>query len=89
MLTARPRLRCSLLALRGVYEPRDGDAEPVSYTHLLGVAIDLQQCTATGTWNFELERLGHARIVPQALETNHNRAGDGIPAKCRNLVAGN
>jgi hypothetical protein len=41
--------------------------------HGFGVAIDLQQRPATGAWNFELERLGHARIVPQALQTNHNR----------------
>jgi hypothetical protein len=48
--------------------------------HGFGVAIDLQQRTATGAWNFELgRRLSHARIVPQALETNHNRRKRPFP----------
>src|ERR1039458_5299699 len=48
--------------------------------HRLGVTVDLQQRTAAGTWNFELERrLSHARILPQAVETSHDRRRRAFP----------
>src|ERR1035437_8165979 len=48
--------------------------------HSLGIAVDLQQRTAAGTWNFELERrLSHARILPQAVKTSHDRRRRAFP----------
>jgi len=58
--------------------------------HGLGIAVDLQQRTAAGTGDFELERrLSHARILPQVVGMNLTGGGAALPPKHQNLVTGN